>query len=54
MEHGERRQAQKIHLQQADALERIHVICVGDFIAVGLVERNDVREGRGEITTPAA
>jgi hypothetical protein len=37
VKHGERRQTKKIHLQQADALERIHVVLRGDFIAVRLV-----------------
>ena len=43
-EHGECGQAQKIHLQQADALERIHVVLRGDFVFVRLVERNDFGE----------
>ena len=46
VEHGERGQAKKVHLQKADALKRIHVVLRGDFIAIGLVERNDVRERR--------
>ncbi len=34
VQHGERCQTEKIHFQQADALERIHVVLGGDFIAV--------------------
>ncbi len=34
VKHRERRQAKKIHFQQADALERVHIVLRGDFIAV--------------------
>ena len=43
VEHGERGQPQKIHLQQAEALERLHVVLRRDFIAVGLVNGNEIR-----------
>ena len=35
---------EEIHLQQADALERVHVVLRGDFILVRLVERDDFGE----------
>ena len=44
IEHGERGQAQEIHFQQADALERVHVVLRRYFIPVRLIERNDFRE----------
>ena len=44
MQNGERCQAKKIHLQQADALQRIHVKLRGDFIAIRLVERHHIGE----------
>ena len=47
IEHGERRQTQKIHFQQADMLEALHVVLRRDFIPVGLVQRDDIRERFG-------
>ena len=47
VQHGERRQAQEIHLQQADVLEALHVVLRRDFIPVGLVQRDDVGERFG-------
>ena len=48
VEHGERGQAQEIHLQQADVLEALHVVLRRDFIPVGLVQRDDVGERLAE------
>ena len=37
LQYRQRCQAEEIHLQQADALQRIHVVLRGDFIPAGLV-----------------
>ena len=42
VQHSERCEAKKIHFQQADALQRIHVVLRGDFIAIGLVHGDDI------------
>ena len=44
VEHGERGEAEKIHFQQADTLQRVHVVLRRDFILVRLVQRNDFRQ----------
>ncbi len=47
VQHGERRQAQEIHFEQADVLEALHVVLRRDFIPVGLVQRDNVGERLG-------
>ena len=44
VENGERGEAEEIHFEQADALERVHVVLRGDFIAVCLVNRDEFGE----------
>ena len=44
VKHREGREAEKIHFQQPDALQRIHVILRGDFIPIRLVHGDDVRQ----------
>ncbi len=44
MQHRQRRQPQKIHFQQADAFQRVHVKLRGDFVAVGFIYRNNLRQ----------
>ena len=43
-ENRERGQAEEIHLQQAEALESLHVVLRGDFFAIGFVERQQFGE----------
>src|SRR5579884_1283362 len=42
--HDERRQAQKIHFDEADLFQIVHRILGGDFILIALVERDDFIE----------
>src|SRR5208337_2249237 len=44
VENGERSEAEEIHFQEADALEGVHVVLRGDFVAIGLVDRNEFSE----------
>ncbi len=41
---GERGEAEKIHLEKANALEGVHVVLRGDFVAVGLVDGDEFGE----------
>ena len=55
IEEGERGEAQEIHLEQAEFIEPVHVVLGDNFVAVGLVERDDGAQGDWrEMTTPAA
>src|SRR6185437_1756369 len=44
VEDRESGEAKKIHLQQADTLEGVHVVLRGDFIARRAIQRNNFRE----------
>ena len=49
VEDGEGGEAEKVHLEEADALESVHVVLRGDFVAVGLVNGEEFGEGlRGD------
>ena len=47
VEHRQRGQAEEIHLEQTDALQRIHIVLRGDFFLVRLVQRYDFGERLG-------
>ncbi len=42
VDHGDRLQAEEVHLEQAELLDHLHVPLGGDFVAVGLVERHEL------------
>ncbi len=39
---GQRRQPEEVHLQQAEFLDRLHVIGGHDFVVLGAMQRNQV------------